>query len=154
MRHYDSLSIFPDVAQTLDGLRDRPDIQAVVFSNGTQDMVSTSVSGSADLKDYVDLLQDIVVVEEVRRYKPAPEVYQHLVKHVGKNPSQVWLVSGNPFDIVGARAFGMNAIWVDRAGNGWQDRLVSGSKGRPTAVVNSLEQVLAVVADSPGQAGN
>jgi hypothetical protein len=29
----------------------------------------------------------------------------------------------NPFDVVGARAFGMNAIWVDRAGAGWTDRL-------------------------------
>jgi len=42
----------------------------------------------------------------------------------------LWLVSGNPFDVTGARHSGMNAIWVDRAGNGWVDRF--GREGEGT----------------------
>ena len=55
----------------------------------------------------------------------------------------MWLVSGNPFDVVGARAVGMQAAWVDRAGKGWQDKL----GGEPTVVVRSLEEVADAVAN-------
>ena len=58
---------------------------------------------------------------------------------------EMWLISGNPFDVVGARAVGMQAIWVDRAGGGWVDGLVEGELGRPTAVVKSLEEVVEIV---------
>ena len=57
---------------------------------------------------------------------------------------QIWLVSGNPFDIVGARALGMKAAWVDRAGLGWTDRLVDGDGG-PTVVVKGLGEVVEAV---------
>ncbi|GJJ13003.1 hypothetical protein Clacol_007252 [Clathrus columnatus] len=46
----------------------------------------------------------------------------------------------NPFDIVGARNVGMNAIWVDRGGKGWVDQL-----GKPTEIVNSLEDVAQII---------
>ena len=29
---------------------------------------------------------------------------------------EIWLVTSNPFDVVGARAAGMKAAWVDREG--------------------------------------
>jgi 2-haloacid dehalogenase len=74
-------------------------------------------------------------------------VYHHLVKKVGKGENEigdVWLVSGNPFDIVGSRAVGMQAAWVDRAGKGWVDQLgeltgdvVGGHQ--PTIVVSDVE---------------
>lgn len=152
MSAYDNLSIFPDVAPALEGLRAKSDITSVVFSNGTHKMVSSSVHKSDDLSPYADIFKDIVVVEEVRQFKPAPAVYAHLAKKVGKDfddkseMADMWLVSGNPFDIVGARAVGMRAIWVDRAGNGWQDALEDGELGQPTEVVKSLEDVLGVVA--------
>ncbi|KAK5135154.1 hypothetical protein LTR08_005540 [Meristemomyces frigidus] len=148
---YDSLTCFRDVEKTMQRLKSVPDIKAVVFSNGTHSMVSRSVKNSPDLSQHVETFQDIVVVEEVKKYKPAPEAYYHLAKKVGKDAddakqmSQIWLVSGNPFDVVGARAVGMNAIWVDRAGNGWQDRLIGGEKGRPTEIVRSLDEVVSTV---------
>lgn len=148
MRKYDELDIFPDVQSCLEAVRKRGDIHAVVFSNGTQSMVSSSVTGNSGLRQFSDVLEKIIVVEEVRKFKPAPEVYRHLVQKVGKDPDKdedvasVWLVSGNPFDVVGARAFGMKAIWVDREGKGWVDRLVSGEMGEPTAIVSSLEMVV------------
>jgi 2-haloacid dehalogenase len=71
-------------------------------------------------------------------------VYGHLASCTGMtgNMGSMWLISGNPFDIVGAHAVGMKAAWVDRAGNGWQDQL----GGEPTVVVKSLEQVADIVA--------
>jgi 2-haloacid dehalogenase len=147
MKAYDSLSTFPDVPPALSSLSKDDTITAVVFSNGTQSMVSNSVNRSEDLSQHSSIFKDLVVVEEVKKFKPAPEVYEHLARKVGKegNHSEMWLVSGNPFDVVGARLFGMQATWVDRAGNGWTDALVEGEKGRPTAIVKSLEEVVDIV---------
>ena len=154
MKAYNSLSTFPDVGPALEALKKKDNVHPVVFSNGTHSMVSASVNESPDLKGYASVFKDIVVVEEIKAYKPAPKVYRHLAQKTGKNPdskedmASMWLVSGNPFDVVGARAVGMQAAWVDRAGNGWQDGLVAGDTGRPTIVVKSLEEVVETVSKS------
>ncbi|TKA72496.1 hypothetical protein B0A49_05843 [Cryomyces minteri] len=148
MEAYDSLSIFPDVAKGLSKLAETPGITAVVFSNGTHSMVSNSVNKSPDLSPHAKVFDQIVVVEEVKKFKPAPEVYEHLARKVGKEKSEMgwmWLVSGNPFDVVGARAMGMQAAWVDRSGNGWQDELAGGERGRPTVIVKGLDEVVDAV---------
>jgi 2-haloacid dehalogenase len=148
MRAYDTLSIFSDVGPAVEKLRQADRIEGYVFSNGTNDMVSSSIHQSPDLKPYSSVFENIVVVEQVKKFKPHPETYYHLARTVGKDPtsakdmSEMWLVSGNPFDIVGARAVGMKAAWVDRAGNGWQDAVVSGEAGRPSVMAKSLDEVV------------
>lgn len=154
MSAYDSLSTFPDVGPALQDLASTPGIRAVVFSNGTKSMISNSVNKSPDLAPHAKVFEHLVVVEEVRKFKPAPEVYEHLARTVGKSKEEMgemWLVSGNPFDVCGARAMGMQAAWVDRAGNGWQDRLVEGEKGRPTVVVRGLGEVVEAVRKHAGK---
>jgi 2-haloacid dehalogenase len=144
MKAYDSLSIFQDVGPTLDKLSSHPDIECVVFSNGTKTMVSNSVNKSGELSPYASVFRNLITVDFVRSFKPAPEVYKYLAQRVDKvgKEDEMWLVSGNPFDVVGARAMGMQAAWVDRAGNGWQDML----GGEPTVVVRNLEEVPDAVA--------
>lgn len=51
----------------------------------------------------------------------------------------------NPFDVAGARSSGMRAIWVDRAGKGWLDRVLDPSVGGPTKIVKSLREVKAII---------
>lgn len=143
MLAYDSLSIFPDVEPALKSLNSSENVECVVFTNGTKKMATNSVQKSDELSPHSSVFKQIVTVDFVRSFKPAPETYGYLGQCTGMTSqmSSMWLVSGNPFDIVGARAAGMQAAWVDRAGNGWQDRLGS----PPTAIVNSLEEVAAVV---------
>ena len=150
MKAYDSLSTFPDVTPALQALAKESGITAVVFSNGTQTMVTNSVKSSPDLGPHASVFKDIITVEEVKRFKPSPAVYYHLAEKVGKSKTkeamgEMWLVSGNPFDVVGARAVGMQAAWVDRAGNGWVDQLVQEPSGKPTVIVRDLEQVVDAV---------
>jgi 2-haloacid dehalogenase len=146
MEAYDSLSTFPDVNPALKRLESNSNINCVVFSNGTQTMVSNSVNRSQDLNSSV--FKDFVTVDFVRAFKPAPEVYKFLAQKVDRvgQEDTIWLVSGNPFDVVGARACGLQAAWVDRVGAGWQDRLGQG----PTVVVKSLEEVADVVEKHAG----
>jgi len=137
MEAYDSLSTFPDVNPALKRFAENSNIECVIFSNGTNTMVSNSVNKSGDLN--ASVFKDIITVDLVRAFKPAPEVYKLLAQKVGKEGQEeaLWLVTANPFDVVGSRAAGMQAAWVDRAGSGWQDKLGEG----PTVVVNSLEEV-------------
>ncbi|KAI9725044.1 MAG: hypothetical protein M1812_000320 [Candelaria pacifica] len=144
MEAYDSLSTFPDVASALDRLSSNANYTAVVFSNGTQSMVSNSVYHSPDLKPYSSVFKQIIVVGECEKFKPATEVYEMLARKVGKEHemSQIWLVSGNPFDIVGARNAGMQAAWVDRSGKGWTDELIEGDAGKPTLTAANLGDLI------------
>lgn len=148
MKAYDSLSTFPDVPPALKAIYKEEDIFPVVFSNGTNSMVTNSINTSPDLAPYASVLQDTITVEDVKCFKPAPAVYYHLADTIGifgrskEDMARIWMVSGNPFDVVGARSVGMHAVWVDRAGSGWTDRLVEGEAGRPTVIVKGLEEVV------------
>lgn len=144
MKAYNTLSIFPDVEPLFTHLENASHIHSVIFSNGTAAMINASLAESPDLSPHKHLFERVVVVEEVQKFKPHPLVYAHLCKEVGKEgrEGEVWLVSGNPFDVVGANACGMKTCWVDRSGAGWVDRLVEGEKGRPTVVVKGLDEVV------------
>lgn len=146
MKAYDCLSTFPDVSPGLSALSKDPSVAAYVFSNGTDAMVSTSIMESSDLSPYASVFMELITIEEVQCYKPDMRVYQHLAKKTGKEGrmDEVWLVSGNPFDIVGAVQAGCKACWVDRAGGhhrngGWSDQLGELASGGPTVVVDGVD---------------
>jgi 2-haloacid dehalogenase len=151
MKAYDSLSTFPDVEPALKKLSANPTVICVVFSNGTKEMVANSVLKSANLSPHASVFEKLVTVDFVQAFKPAPEVYKHLAQAmdmVGREDA-MWLVSSNPFDVTGARAVGMKAAWVDRAGTGWQDNLGLGQ----TVVVRNLEEVAGVVEEHDQKTG-
>ena len=148
MRAYNSLSTFPDVDEALRAVSENKDITAVVFSNGDESMVGSSVNESPDLKQHASVFSKLVTVEKIKKFKPSPIVYNHLAKVVGKAQDQMgemWLISGNPFDVVGARAVGMQAAWVDRAGNGWSDQLIQDLNGSPTLIGKNLSEIVASI---------
>ncbi|KAF2648088.1 HAD-like protein [Lophiostoma macrostomum CBS 122681] len=150
MKAYNTLSVFPDVPPLFEHLRqeDNAHIHAAIFSNGTSDMIHATLDESPDLRPHRELFKDVVLVEGVGRFKPAPEVYTHLLSTVHKthHEQDVWLISGNPFDVVGANAVGLRTCWVDRSGAGWTDKLVEGDKGRPNIIVSGLHEVVGKVA--------
>lgn len=146
MKAYDSLSTFSDVEEALKALAKGQDITPVIFSNGTLQMVTTSVKESPDLGPLASVFQQLVVVEAVKTFKPAPTVYEYLAEQVGKTKSEmgdIWLVTANPFDVVGAVSCGLKAAWVDRPGKGWQDNMCPDV--RPTIMVQDIRQVVDAV---------
>lgn len=143
MDAYNNLSTFADVQAALNRVAANSAIFPVIFSNGDNEAIGISVRESEGLAEHSSIFHHVISAEDIKRYKPSPETYKHLAETVGKQPSQMnqmWLISGNPFDIIGARNCGMNAIWVDRANKGWQDRAVPDLQ--PTAIVHSLEQIV------------
>ena len=150
MKAYDSLSTFPDVSPALEAIAEAPDVTPIIFSNGTTEMVRNSVYSSPDLGPHASLFKKLVSVEPVRRFKPHPTVYYEMAVQVGKYRDEmenIWLVSGNPFDIVGARTIGMQAVWVNRKGGAWADALsvYMDDEVRPTVIVQDLKEVMKAV---------
>lgn len=107
---YGRLPAFPDAAPGLRALRERGH-RLVAFSNGSAHAVR-EVLGHSGLLEQLD---DVVSVAEVRIFKPHPSVYQHLAHRVGQSPGHTWLVSGNAWDVVGAKASGLRTAWVQRS---------------------------------------
>ncbi|KAK1757241.1 haloacid dehalogenase [Echria macrotheca] len=147
MDAYAKLHVFPEVPAALDLVRARPDVDALIFSNGNEGMVTSSVDGSPDLTRFADVFKGLVSVDPVQVFKPDLKTYHHLLEHVGKTdaPGEVWLVTANPFDVVGATVAGVQAAWIDRAGTGWVDRLgavIGGASERPALVVSGVDEAV------------
>ena len=58
----------------------------------------------------------VLSVDEVRTFKPAPEVYELLVRKSRSDRAATWLVSSNSFDLIGAGAVGLPTVWLQRPG--------------------------------------
>jgi 2-haloacid dehalogenase len=111
VRAYDELDAFPDTQPGLVRLREAGHT-LVVLSNGTRDMIER-ILAHAGIRDP---FEDLVSVDEVGRFKPSPRVYRHAADRLGRAVDDAWLVSANPFDVIGASSAGMRTAWVDRRG--------------------------------------
>jgi 2-haloacid dehalogenase len=131
LAEYDRLELFPDATEGLRRLSAHGHT-LVVLSNGSPRMLH-AVAQSTGLSQWFELL---ISVDEVRVYKPSPLVYQHAARRLDRAPSDVRLISSNPFDVLGATAAGMQVAWLDRSG-GLFDTLGP----RPDLVVGSLTEL-------------
>lgn len=104
----------PDVEPALRTLREAG-VPAVTLTNGSTEVVQAMLA-RADLTTYV---QHSFSVDEVQRWKPAPEPYRWVAGRLGLDPGQVALVASHPWDCAGARAAGLVAGWVNRGGSRW-----------------------------------
>jgi 2-haloacid dehalogenase len=136
LAQYDDLETFADVPPGLDALRARG-LEMVAFSNGSPRMLDAVLSSSGLRERF----SQVISVHDVRAFKPAPAVYQHLLERVNRSAERVMLVSSNPFDVIGAMAVGLHAAWVNRAAAPF-DTIA----GPPPLVVGSLESLAAAVA--------
>jgi 2-haloacid dehalogenase len=106
---YRQLPAFADAAKGLTRIRARGH-RMVAFSNGEAAFVRAVLTHA----NLLEMFEDVVSADEVKIYKPTPSVYRHLADRTGTAPSETWLVSSNPFDIIGAKAAGLRAAWVRR----------------------------------------
>jgi 2-haloacid dehalogenase len=134
MKQYDALDTFSDVDSALQKLvvplTESNKVKPVIFSNGTHSMAAESIAGS-DLLNKTKLFdrkQDLVLIDEIstekRKYKPDPITYSWLCDNLGPfgvEKENIWLITANPFDVDGAKRYGLKVCWVNRAGGEWID---------------------------------
>ena len=102
---YLKLALFSDVPGALQKL----DGKKAILSNGSPDMLEPLVKQSGLRFDAV------LSVDELRIFKPAPEVYALAVKHLGVAAGRVGFVSSNCWDAAGAKAYGFKVYWINRS---------------------------------------
>ncbi len=107
---YLKLDAFADARAVLADLKARG-ARLAILSKGSPRMLAAAVEAAG----FAGLLDAVLSVDAVRRYKPRPEVYALVSDALAVAPSDTGFVSSNRWDVMGAVAFGFNALWVNRA---------------------------------------
>lgn len=107
---YRVLPAFDDVKASLAGLQ-AAGFRTFAFSNGSAEAVEQLLE-AAGIRDY---FLGVVSVDDLKSFKPNPGVYSHFLRKSGASGGRAWMISGNPFDVIGALSAGMKAAWVRRS---------------------------------------
>ena len=136
MAQYRKLPAFPGVAEGLAALADTG-CRCFAFSNGRADDVEALLDRAGIRHHFLD----VVSCDEMRSFKPNPATYAHFLRRAEVTGGQAWLVSSNPFDVIGAISAGMRAAWVQRnpsvVFDPWEIE--------PTTVIKGLEELPGIV---------
>jgi len=108
---YLKLELYPDVLPALTHLAGSGRKQAIL-SNGSPQMLAAVVKNA----DIGGLLDAVISVDEVGRYKPDPLVYQLAPTRLGLAKEKIGFVSSNAWDAAGAKSFGFKVFWINRLG--------------------------------------
>ena len=103
------------------------------LSNGAADAVDNLLV-KAEIREY---FQGVISVDDIKTFKPSPAVYKHFLIESGANESEAWLVSSNPFDVIGAISAGLRAAWLKRSTNALMDPW----EIEPTIIIKSLGEL-------------
>lgn len=134
---YTRLDAYDDVHRALATLR-AEGRRLYAFSNGYPPDLETLL----DHAGIADLLDGIVSVHDVGSFKPDRKVYAHFCAATDSEPTRTRLVSGNGFDIAGAKACGWKTAWVRR-----DPGAVFDSWGpEPASTIGNLTELSGIVA--------
>jgi len=109
MEAYLSPDVFADVRTGLDALKQFP---LAILSNGSRAMLDAAVRANG-LEPY---FTHVISVDEIKTYKPSPEVYELGARALGQLAEKILFVSSNAWDAASARAFGYGVCWCNRSG--------------------------------------
>ncbi|MBE0550110.1 MAG: haloacid dehalogenase type II [Rubrivivax sp.] len=111
MNQYRHLSAFPENRDVLAELQ-RRGVPAGILSNGDPEMLAVAVKSAG----FGELLQHVISVHPVRRYKTDPAVYALGTAAFALPAREILFVSSNCWDAIGATWFGYTTLWVNRTG--------------------------------------
>lgn len=107
MDRYLRLDPYPDAGSTLAALGR---YQRAILSNGSPAMLKALVKATG----LNQLLDATISVDARKVFKPNPLAYTLIEQVLGTPPAEVLFVSSNPFDVCGAKSFGLNVAWIER----------------------------------------
>lgn len=109
MRQYDALQAFGECAGVLRTLKARGVVTGVL-SNGDPPMLASAIA-SAGLDG---LLDHVLSVDAVRRYKTHPDAYALGPRATGFAAGEIAFVSCNGWDALAATWYGYRTLWINR----------------------------------------
>jgi 2-haloacid dehalogenase len=135
MNQYRALSAFPENRDVLRELKARGVVTGIL-SNGDPAMLTLAVK-SAGLDG---LLDHVVSVDAVRKYKTAPQAYALGEQATGLRARQILFVSCNAWDALAATWYGYRTLWVNRYGLPFEELGT-----QPTHTGSSLRDLLPIL---------
>jgi 2-haloacid dehalogenase len=132
MNEYRHLSAFPENREVLAALKERGVVTGIL-SNGDPGMLGVAVR-SAGLDG---LLDHVISVDAVRKYKTHPDAYALGPKATGIAASHTAFVSCNAWDALAATWYGYRTLWVNRYGVPFEELGT-----QPTRTGSTLRDVL------------
>lgn len=129
MGFWQDLQPFAEVRPALDRLA--PRFRLVALSNGNADFLAHLATNQVRWD-----FDDIISVDGAGAFKPHPSVYRRAAKILALEPGECLMVSANSFDVLGARACGFRAAFVNRRGLPYEDSLL-----QPDLIVRSFTEL-------------
>lgn len=109
------LPVYPEAAAALARLARR--FKLYVLSMGSPWMIAKSQANAGIAQHFSGLIS----AEPQKIYKPGKAAYELGVNAIGVGADAVAFVSGNSFDVIGAKNYGYPTIWVRRYGQALDD---------------------------------
>lgn len=107
---YRVLPAFSDVKEGLTQLK-TAGFRLYAFSNGKADALEMLLD-NAGIRD---LFLGVVSVDDIKTFKPSTGTYCHFLRQAEATGCSAWLISSNPFDVIGAISAGMKSAWLHRS---------------------------------------
>ena len=106
---YWELDCFAEVPAVLKRLKEAG-VRTGILSNGSIGMLDAAVK-SAGLEDLID---EVISVDRIKKFKALPEVYQMVVDDFRIYPDAVSFQSSNRWDAAAAKSVGFRTVWCNR----------------------------------------
>lgn len=106
---FGELDPHPDTAAAVRTVHDAG-MRAITLTNGSA-VTTAELLLRAGLAEFVER---VVSIDEVQRWKPAPQIYLHAAELCGVRPNQMAMVAAHGWDVHGARRAGLTTAWVNR----------------------------------------
>jgi len=130
---WQDLDPFPDVRPALPRLATR--YRLIALSNGDQVFLNHLATNRIQYN-----FDEVMSVAQFGSFKPHPAVYRGAARQLCLDVNECMMISANAFDIVGARACGFRAGYVDRTGLPYDD-----SPYRPDVTVKDFAELANVL---------
>ncbi len=108
MQAYLAPAAFADARSALETLRGFP---LAILSNGSPTMLDSAVRNNG----LESCFAAVISVDRVKTYKPSPRVYALGPEILHVPAEEILFVSSNAWDAAGAKAFGYQVCWCNRA---------------------------------------
>ena len=103
----ETLKPFPEVPPALERLR-AAGYALAILSNGDRDMLEAAMPHVGVPFDHV------ISVQEAGCFKPHWRTYANAAEIIGVDRTACGLVANHAFDCIGAKAYGMRTVFIDR----------------------------------------
>jgi 2-haloacid dehalogenase len=114
MAGWDELPAFPDALPAITSLT-KAGLRVACLTNGSAYLASSFVNRSG----LGSLVDRVISVGEVYRWKPARVVYMYAAEVMGTPPERMALVAAHDWDCHGAKRAGLTTGWVSRKSGGF-----------------------------------